>query len=62
MQYSIVMTITKAMAEFTAYDHHIAFGTMMEASLTSSAKTHWSADASNRNENTKVLTTYKCAQ
>lgn len=38
--YSIVMIITNAIAEFKTYDHHIARGTVKDASLTSSAIRH----------------------
>lgn len=38
--YSIVMTITNAMEVFRTYDHHMACGTVKDASLTSSATKH----------------------
>lgn len=37
MQKSMVMTVTTAMAELATYDHHMACGTVRDASVTSSA-------------------------
>lgn len=38
--YNIMMIMTNAMAVLKTYDHHMACGTVNDASLTSSAETH----------------------